>query len=693
MIEISQLPALLRRHLFWLMFAPAVFMGLAFAYLVLKTPMYRASAELLIEQQAPSFVAIRSTDGGTTAALQPIDLNSQSYIIVSATVLDDVSSKLDLDNDPGLNRPGLLQKLLGSSLSGQKTETERRASTIAALRNHLQVNRLSGSYVFQIRASHPDPVIAASIANEVASSYITESRAARSEALARTGTSLGKQAVDLRARLQAAEAAVERYKVQNGLISTEAGGLVVDQQIQALNSQIAAARVKLEQAKAAYQLAEPLTPANVEAGGLPQSAQNSVLNSLKVQYARIAQREAEAATTLGANHPTLKELRSQLTNTSRQINAELQRLKRSLKGTYDQANDTLAALEEKSAGLQSENSAQGRALIELRQLQSEVDASRAVYEAFLTRSKELEEQPELEANGSRVLSEAQVPSAPYGPRKIIVLLAAGMFGFAAAAGSIVGWTILRGLVTSERDLVARTGVPVLTHVRSSASGTSEYIKRLIPGFSRGRASNGIEAEFAMTRIAYTLRQAYADQRPATILVLSIDGVRNTERLSRQIATHLSEMGEDVLFARSNIGANNQNDLPRLRKQPKHPVSPVELLARSAEVAGTGRPGRQVERANTKGSGTLASYLSVERVDVGQEVAVHSSLASAAEDYLIVDCGAAEANPVLPVLLRYCDGILLVSEKGETRLCELDRTLAYLQPWRDRVIGNVVLEAA
>jgi succinoglycan biosynthesis transport protein ExoP len=690
MIELTQLPDLLRRHLLWLIVTPLVFMMLAVGYVTLKTPVYRAGAELLIEPEGLPIVTVGTQNGGPGSTLQRVDIDSQVYVILSSAILNDVANKLDLDNDPALTRPGGLRSLLSRGAPASLSEGEKRAAVVSALRDNLQVNRMSRSQVFEVRASHPDPVRAAEIANEVVNSYISEFHVARSNALEQAGSSLGRQAAELRKRVQETETAVEVYKAKKGLISTGTGGLVVDQQIQALNSQIAQASADLEKAKAAYLLAEPLTTSDVGSGGVPQAANYSVLNTLRLQYSRTAQQEAEAATTLGANHPTLRELRSQLSNTQKQISAELQRVKRTLKSDFEQAKDTLSALQQQSKALQSQNSTQGKALVELRQLQSEAEASRSVYEAFLKRATALEQQTDFDSNGTRVLSEAQVPSSPSGPSKLMVLVAAGAFGFAAAAGGIVGLAMLRGQVTSEREIVARTGIPALSLIPRLGPSGSGHLDRLFPGFLRQAANDEVHQELALTRVAYALRQTFADQRPATILVLSSSGTANTVTLSRRLAMHLHDMGDDVLFA-SNPGigpAAPGNRLPS-RERPRN-RSAAERLSKVAEIAGSA--GQLPSNRTGDGEG-LSRYLSVERVDDSRKYAGQDTLAAADEDFLIIDCGAAASNPILPVLLRHCHGILLVSEIGETSFGDLDRTLAYLQPWQDRVIGNVILSAA
>lgn len=652
----------------WLVLSPLICMALAFAYLTFKTPLYSASAELLIE---PDGIPIIAAPAATTAlpSFERVDIASQGYVLLSGAVLNSVADKLNLDNDPGIHRLGLRQRLLGAG-SSEETATETRRSTLKLLREAIEVGRLDRSFVFQIQATHPDPMTAAAIANETAASYIEQNRAARTESLVRTSESLSKQALSLRVRLDDAEKAVEDYKAENGLISTGKGGLVVDQQLQDINTQITAARVELEKAKTTYDLVRKMTPSDVEAGAIPVPTANSVLGSLRVQYATIAQRLAEAETTLGSSHPQLRELKSQTVNVKRLISEELQRMTRSLRSDYEQARATLAALEAQSGALKNANSSQAQAFITLRQLESEAQASRSVYEAFLKRSRELAEQQELDTNASRVLSDAQPSSSANGPSTLIVMLAAGLFGLAAASGTIVGLAILNGQMTSEQDLVTRTGVPILSSVPPAQAGSTFSL------LTRQSDLENAEREhyFAVSRIAYALRHAFADTRPATMLVLSADRMTHTEELSRDLAENLHSMGEEVLLA-----------------QATHTRTPALPGRKSQKASRSGLPSRHDSRQAS--SNRLSRYLSVERIGERRKYASAAPLEDAFEDFLIIDGGSAFSSPILPVLLAHCDGIVLVSSMNSTSSGDLDKTLAYLKPWQDRVIGNVVFDAA
>ena len=141
------------------------------------------------------------------------------------------------------------------------------------------------------------------------------------------------------------------------------------------------------------------------------------------------------------------------------------RLAQAARGDYERAQATRQALLARLNGLKQEAVTTDQALVRLRELEREVEASRAVYQAFLTRSRETSEQERVNTTNVRVLSEANLPnkrSLP--PRTIIVLGLALAFGAAAGAGLgfVRDWTDDR--IHTRRDLEAVCGLPILAEI-------------------------------------------------------------------------------------------------------------------------------------------------------------------------------------------------------------------------------------
>ena len=666
-VDILQVPGILMRRLGWLIACAGVCVLLALIYLLLQTPTYRATAELLVDPQGLQIVGkdIVATDG--SGALERSNVDSQIYVILSNSVLDNVVKKLDLENDPDLAAQGSRTRLGGRD-SADLTAQERRAAAIAALRQRLQVLRVGQSFVFNIVASHPDRDRAANIANATAEAYLEEQRATRADAAMRTSLALQLQAEDLKNRLEQAEAAVESFKASRGLISTGARGSVTDQQLQDYNTQLVTAQVELERARTRYDQIRALTASDIESGALPESLLSSTIGSLRAQYARIAEQRAQAATIYGANHPQMRELDAQVANASRLIEQELQRIRRSIQSEFERASANVAAIESQADQLKRVSVDQGKAQIELRRLESEASALRAVYDSFLVRAKELAEQQDIDTSNSRVISAAVPPSSPVGPSKIMVLGAAALFGVTLASVAAVGVELLGGRIVNPRELVDRTGVPMIAAVPRPdrrRSGASSRLRRLVPGAVGGEVDAASNRQLAVMRIAYVLRHAFAEERSANVLILSPGRLDGMSDLTRAVAASLEDMGESVLYATA--------------------------MARPPLAAATGRRQRLSMQRRVQSSSEPRSLSQVLTVE-GPTSAGAFVEGTQGDEFLIIDGGSALENPVLPVLLRYCDAILLVSETGGSRRADIEATLTLLQPWQDRMLGHVVFDA-
>ncbi|MEH0071214.1 GumC family protein [Pannonibacter sp. Pt2-lr] len=463
MVEVSDIPAILARRLRWIILVPALLTGLAVLFALTRAPAYTAAAELLVEPPSLQILGREFSGREGASPLEGFDVDSQAFVLMSTPVLDRVVTSLELENDPAFSGKGLRQTLLPFLFSAPDP-AGRRMAVIEALRQRLQVQRIEKTFIFQIAATHPNRDRAADIANATAAAYLEEAAKARSEGFQRTSQSLKVQADQLQEQVQQAEAAVEKYRADNGLISTTQGGLVVNQQLQDLNTQLTQARVDLEKAKNTFELIRRLSPSDIEAGAIPVDVANTVLSSLRVQYASLAEQEARASTTLGANHPQMREIAAQMQNTRRQISDELSRVQRNIRSDFERAQANLNGLEARIDQLKSANSTQSQAQIELRQLEAEADTRRGVYQLFMKRAQELAEQQNVTATNSRILSAAQPPLSANGPSSMIIIAAAAIFGLAAAAGGAVAAEIVSGRLNSERDLVDWTGAPVLTNL-------------------------------------------------------------------------------------------------------------------------------------------------------------------------------------------------------------------------------------
>ena len=538
--SLSELLQLLRRRRRLVITSAAICLLFALAYLSVQVPVYRATAELLVDPQALQVVGKDIVRTDTSASIDFANVDSQSLVMTSTGVLRQVIDELDLEKDPAFVRPpGLVASLLGRLV--QPTADQRLAQAVDALKKAIVIQRVDNSLVFRITVSHPQAQRAADIANALAQVYFRQGNDGRRAVVERANSTLIEQIAGLRSQLDTAERAVQAFRNQHSLVSTSEGP-IVSQQLRDLYGQISLAEGEFARQQARrdqlsrYSNRDPLSDA------LPEALTSSVVTSLRAQYAQSAREAASLAQTLAPQHPRLIEIRAEIAETRRLLTGELARLRATVQESYRQAEANLANLRKRATELTRSQEVSGAAQIKLRQLESEAEAVRVVYNASLQRAKELEQQKRIETNNSRMLSEAVAPANPTKPPAPLVLAAALLFG--ACAG--LGIAYLLEWLPSSRMMPERLKplVPLTPEAAGQAIGVSTVVS--LPAAIADR-------EDALAPVTRLLQKTLGQHLPASVMIAGSVDDATQKALAELLANSLAAHGESVLLCQDGSG--------------------------------------------------------------------------------------------------------------------------------------------
>ena len=277
-----------------------------------------------------------------------------------------------------------------------------------ALIRHINVKKTDRTFIVDIDVWSYEPAKAAMLANAISNAYLAESKQSQAAAARRATNDLSGRLKELQERLRNAENTLAVYKAQNNFVGTQ-DTLISDQQLSASNQRLAAARALTLDAQAKYDQIEASRHSSSDPGAIPEALQSPTIANLRSQYADAKKRQAELQAELGPRHPALRQVEQQVEDLRRTIREEVERFAQSAKNDLTRARDYEASLG-KALEVQKRQSVQmGQASVRLRELEREVDASRDVYQSFLKRSRETEEQETLNTSSARIIGEATVP--------------------------------------------------------------------------------------------------------------------------------------------------------------------------------------------------------------------------------------------------------------------------------------------
>ncbi|MDB5516263.1 MAG: lipopolysaccharide biosynthesis protein, partial [Tardiphaga sp.] len=198
-----------------------------------------------------------------------------------------------------------------------------------------------------------------------------------------------------------------------------------------------------------------------------------VIQQLRSQRAEVSARVADLQGRYGERHPEMLKAKRQLSDIDNQIHAEIQRLISNLDAKAQVSRQRAAALSGSLGGAKGTLAANNRATVRLNELQRSADASRTLYESYLTRFKETSTQQGIEQSDARIVSKAKIPTKPSSPNVPINLTLGMVLALAAGIGATTLAQMLdAGLGTAE-DVETRLKASYLGAIPLLSSVTDE----------------------------------------------------------------------------------------------------------------------------------------------------------------------------------------------------------------------------
>jgi polysaccharide biosynthesis transport protein len=453
---------------------------------------YSAAARVMFAAEKPNVIDLK--DILTDPEFSKDTLQNEIEVLRSTSLIERVVDELALGSDPEFNPllradtgvASRLARLLppawrarlfppAEAPDAPDPALRERLLVTASVLDALTLTPLEGTRVIEIGVTAGRATTAASVANAIAGQYLVDQLVARTDTTRNAASWLATRVEDARAKVQAAEDAVEAARAE---LSARSGqGLdISEQQLGALNEALAAARGRAAQAEVQHRrLADAL------ANGADLAAVTEFRDAAPI----LTLRETESALLsrlagLSFSHPAARQLTAELAETRSRMQAEAAAIVAAVGLDVDAAGAEAASLGAAVRALETKTLDQSRADLRLRQLEREAEADRLIYETMLNRLKEATEQVDLQQANARVLSPADPPLAPDTSRRALAVALAGLVGLATGTALAL---LLDGLNTTFRSpdqIEQLTGQTVIATIPSIGAnqGRADVLARL-----------------------------------------------------------------------------------------------------------------------------------------------------------------------------------------------------------------------
>jgi capsular exopolysaccharide synthesis family protein len=429
--------------------------ALAMAILSLIPAQYIGSATLLIKEKTPpllTFQQVTDSSSGTVDYLQ-----TQLALLQSRDLAERAVKKLNLTTNPVTDprqqpqswftpREWLANLDLGQWLPAldflipqqvTPTETDIFNEVTQNLMKRTDVKFVGKSQLLNIEVLLPDPDLAAATANAIAQGFI-DSQFDNSLKSSQTNASwMNSRLVELRNNLRIAEDKLQAYREEQGLVDVGGVATISANELEMTGNRMIDARRNLAEAESRYRQVQALSNGDLSRlSSVPAVLSNALVQKFQAQQAKAQAKVEELSGRYGPKHPTLIAALAELRTATDSLRLQVRQVVASIEQDYQLAKASESSLHKSFNSNKTQIQDISRKEFQLRELQREVDSSRALYETFITRLKETAATSDMDSTKARIVDPAIVPLEPSKPRKtlimVIVAIAAALIGMALA---------------------------------------------------------------------------------------------------------------------------------------------------------------------------------------------------------------------------------------------------------------------
>lgn len=566
------------------------------------TPRYTATASVMLEPRTSRVVDVEAVLSGLPPDTETI--NSEIQVLRSRQLARRVVERLNLDEDPEFNaalrKPSLWSRIgrfdfrgmLPGGLSGgdanstgarlavsgkaavsDETKEIQAAGVVDAFLDSLVVSAVQRSWVIEISIDSAVPRKSERIANTVADLYIVEQLEAKFEATKVATEWLGDRLTKLRGQLEISERAVERYRNQAGMVEGRNSVSVAMQQLSEINTQLVLARSGSAEATARLRQVERLLAKKGDVSSVGRVLSSALVQRLVEQESGLNRQLAEMSTEFGPKHPRMINMKAEVRDLRRKIGTEVNKIVVSLRNEVEVAKAREASLADTLSGIEDRMGVLNQSQVQLRALERDSEANRALYGTFLARFKEMSGQNELQSPDARIISRASIPIIQSAPRvKLIV-------GLAFVFSLIIGISLV--FVVEQLDTGYRSMEQIEQLAEVAALGLVPMVKT-----KKGESVARLILDQPISSYAESIRNLFVglmlsnvDRPPKIVLVTSSMPDEGKSSIALSLARTVALSGRKVVVVDCDLRRPSMHVALGLQRTP----GLVELLAKRATL--------------------------------------------------------------------------------------------------------------
>ncbi len=545
----------------WMILIPLlVVLPLTAFVLLLKNPVYEATAILLIEPANPrvvKFEEVQTPDRSleyykSQYALLRSDLLLGRVVDALAgdraaeeTVAKGAVAAL-IERLKGRLKGGIekLRAFFGSEVEGVNFDPQEvaRRERIAKLQRKIRVDPV-GMRLVNVTIANTNPRRATAQVNTLADIYLTQNLESKLAASEQASTWLSDKVKELRDDLRRSEAALQAFITKHELVPAglDDKPLVAVEEFKNLTSAYASLKAERVGLDARIRELDLLRkqPFDKLVASVSDQMDSPLVDVLRQRYAELEVERGVLLENVKAKHPKVLAVESKMRNVRRRIFGEINKYGARLKSEQALITEKIRMFGGRLDSKKGEIIASNEDLEAYANLKRDIDAKRRLYENLLNRMNETEVTKSLETNNVRIYQRAAVPVQPVPQKNLIKLLISAVVVLSFGVGMAFAAEMIDSRFKNLDDVEYYLQIPFLG---------------LIPAYSTRNLDGLITVEEPRSavsdsyRILRTNLQMMATQRQiSTLMLTSAVAGEGKTTTSANLGVSFAQLGWNVLL--------------------------------------------------------------------------------------------------------------------------------------------------
>ncbi|TET66882.1 MAG: hypothetical protein E3J56_13710, partial [Candidatus Aminicenantes bacterium] len=439
----------------------------------LATPIYKAKASLLIEEESSKILSIEDEFGYQRRAVDLRFYNTQLKLLKSKSLAERVARKMNLLSRPEFGAGKKPKKSFFASLKAlisprKKLEEEDLKSKIPAnpysemiedIQENIEISPIRDTKLVEVSYKSPNPILSADIVNALAEEFINFSVEKRYETTQQASDFLSESIASLRGDLAAKERELQRYGQEKKLFFTSDKGSTVISKLTDVLDAYTQAQIDRINKEAVYRELKDL-----DVDLLPHFVKNPMIQNLKTEYTRMKNEYEEKSKFFKPDYPDMVKLKAKLDSMRGELKSEIKKVVDATESEYRSSlkkEDSLEGLlETQRMDVVKMNSN----AIFYNSLKIEVENMQNQLNSLIEMQKNTQVSARLgglKTSNVSIIDKAEVPRNPIFPKKKLNLILALLMGIFGGVGLCFFFEYLDNTVKGPEDVEKLTGLPSL----------------------------------------------------------------------------------------------------------------------------------------------------------------------------------------------------------------------------------------